>query len=589
MIRWRFLFTRLVVVASIVMLLCLGMGPLTQYVTIAGLQSATGAKADIRRTRVGFFPPSVQFKNVSIADPRDDKEFRDALTAESVQLVIDGDALLRRRWVVDRARVTGLEVGTHRDTSGHLETQPSTKNAGTSQLARWLSAAGNDLADRAESLGQNLQTVQAGKDIRQEWENEYERLLAEVTGLEQRVRDIRDRAQGIDNPLRDWPELERTLEEARAVRETLLALRRTIDELPEQMQTDLARLEQARQADLATLDQFVPGDLEDSKNFGVDLVSGEVRRQLERLRSYVDNSRTLANYTVVAPESIRIRGEDYDFLGDARRPGILIRQCELSGLLRASGKTYTLTGIMENMTPETQRLRQPTTARLKLEGPETVLVDYVRDRRNTSVDRLTLHWPEMRAESIRVSGGDQIDVAIAGGRRELWVQLDTRGGEGAHSDEEYLSGRLVSKQVGVAMRVDLHGTLAQTDFAVAINESLADVDRVEVDAAFEGTWDDLRLRLNTNVGDSFVDAARSAVGQQIASSQKHLSDKINTAHREQMLVLREWMTKQQTEVQNLIAKTDAEIEAMSQKVLAEVGGADKYLGKLRTSFGKSLR
>lgn len=581
MIRWRFLFTRLIVVAAVVMLLCLGMGPLTQFITVRGLEYSTGAKAEIGQTRVGFFPPSIQYKNVSIADPRDDKAFRDAFAAESINLVIDGDSLLRRRWVVDRARITGLEIGSQRTTSGHLERVDPVESDEPSRIGEWLSGAGSDIANRAEAMGRDLQTVQTGDQIRRQWENEYDMLVRRARDLEERVRTIRDSAQGIDNPLRDWPELERTLNEAKLAREELLKVRELMEALPDQMRADLQRLEQARKADLATIDQYVPGNLEDSENFGVDLITSEVRRQLEQLRAYVDNGRTLANYTVVAPETERVRGEDHDFRGVGRRPDILIRQCEVSGLMRASGKTYTLTGIMQNMTPEPERLKDPTRAQLKLEGPETVLVDYIRDRRNTSVDRLTLHWPEMRADAMQLAAGKDVGVQIAGGQREVWVQLDTQG--------EQLKGRMVSKQTGVAMRMDVRGSAANSAAAIAMNESLAGVEQIEIDATFEGTWRDIDLRLNTNLGSVFRDAAQGAIAKQVEVSKAKLAAEVDKAHREQTLVLREWMTKRQTETQGLLASADAAIEEMSQKVLAEVGGADQYLGKLRTAFGKSLR
>lgn len=583
MIRWQFVMTRLIVVVAVLMLMRWGMGPLASYVTVRGLEASTGAKADIGRARVGFFPPRVQYSNVSVADPRDDKEFRDAFTAESIDLIIDGDALLRRRWVVRQARIAGLQIGAQRQTSGRLENVTKVEpEAGPSMISRWISGAGDQIADKAESMGRNLQTVQTGNEIRRQWESKYDGLIRQAKDLERRIRTIRDSARGIDNPLRDWPELERTLNEARLAREELVRVRELMDALPAEMRTDLQRLESARQADLALIDQYVPGDLADSKNFGVDLVTGEVRRQLEQLRGYVDNGRTLANYTVVAPEIERTRGEDYDFLGLNRRPDILISQCEISGVMRASGKTYTVTGVMENMTPRPELLDEPTRAKLKLEGPETLIVDYIRDRRRgDSLDRVTLHWPQMKADPMELSGGKDLAVSIAGGQREVWVQLDTRG--------DRLTGRMVSKQVGVAMRMDVRGKAATSAAAIAMNESLARVNEVEIDAMFEGTWRDMDLKLNTNLGTVFKSAAEGAIAKQIEVSKERLAGEVEKVHREQLLSLREWMTKQQNETQSLMASADSAIEEMSQKVLSQVGDADKYLGKLRTAFGKSLR
>ena len=46
MIRWRFVFTRLLIVIAVLALLRWGMGPVAQYVTVRGLETATGSKVD---------------------------------------------------------------------------------------------------------------------------------------------------------------------------------------------------------------------------------------------------------------------------------------------------------------------------------------------------------------------------------------------------------------------------------------------------------------------------------------------------------------------------------------------------------------
>ncbi|WP_404305720.1 TIGR03545 family protein [Neorhodopirellula lusitana] len=584
MIRWRFILTRLIIVVAILMILRWGLGPMAGFITVTGLESSTGAKAEIGKTQVDLFPPRIHYTDVHIADPRDGKEMRDAFVAESVDLIIDGDALLRRRWVISQGKISGLEIGSQRELSGHYDgvDEPTDTSGAGSMIEKLLANATDGLGDQVESMGENLQTVRTGDEIRRKWKSEYETLVTRARSLEERVRTIRDAAKGIDNPLRDWPELERTLTEARQAREDLLVVRQAMDQLPDQMRADLQRLEQARQADLAMVDQYVPGNLADSKNFGVDLISAEIRKSLAQLRGYLDGGRTLANYTVVAPDAERIRGEDYDFLGRSRRPEMLIRECEVSGLMRADGKAYTLTGVVENMTPQPQLLENPTRARLLLEGPETVQVDYTRDRRDgEQLDRLTLHWPQMKADTMRLGDRKNAGLAISGGQREVWVQLDSRG--------EMVQGRLVSKQVGVNLHLDVEGKAATSSAVMSMNQSLANVDTIEVDAQFQGDWKDMDLDLNTNLGRVFNDAARGVIAQQVASNKAKLTAKVEDVHREQLLELREWMSNQQNEAQSLLAKADQSIEEMSQKVLSEVGDADSYLGKLRTAFGKSLR
>ena len=54
MIRWRFVITRLVVIAVVLMLLRWGLGPVVSYITVRGIESATGAKVEIDQAVESF-------------------------------------------------------------------------------------------------------------------------------------------------------------------------------------------------------------------------------------------------------------------------------------------------------------------------------------------------------------------------------------------------------------------------------------------------------------------------------------------------------------------------------------------------------
>jgi uncharacterized protein (TIGR03545 family) len=357
-------------------------------------------------------------------------------------------------------------------------------------------------------------------------------------------------------------------------------VRQAIDALPEQLQSDLALLDEAKQIDIAKVDRFVPGDLSDTGQFGVDMMAEAVREQIELVRSYLEGGRKLADYTVIAPESIRIRGINHD-LDSTRRPAVLVRRCEISGVMRADGNLYAMTGILENLTPTPEVLAQPTRARLRLEGSETVRVEYVRDRRQqNNVDLLTLHWPQMDAKTVRL-GDDDGGISIEGGERELWVQVRTEG--------DKIAGRLVSKQTGVQMGLSMSAKFADSAAAVSLRDSLAAVDRIEIDANFAGTWKDLDLRLNTNLGQILKRASQDAIDGQIRQSRQQLAAAVEKAHMEQTLALRQWLGSQQSAARSLLASADKSIEEMSQKVLDEVGDADAYLGRLRGAIRGRLK
>ena len=533
MIRWRFVITRLIIVIAVIVLLSWGLGPAAKFITMRALQSVTGAKVEIASTHVGLFPPTVRYQGVAIADPRLDKELRDAVSADTIELTIDGDALLRRRWVARSARVTGLKIGARRQSSGHFDqiaaaAEPASASDAPSMLSRMVALAGGKAAEQMETILSNSETLRQSQQIRQRWENEYERLAQRARNLEKQIRTVRDEARGIDNPLRDLPALERTLAQAREARNDLMTVRQEIDSLPQRFQADLAKLDAAQRVDLERIDRYTPGDLSDADQLGVDVVSKLVRESILTVQGYLDSGRKIANYTVVAPESERIRGRDHN-LDQLNLPDMLVRRCEVGGVLRSGGKTYELTGIVENLTPTPESLVDPTRARLRLEGPEVVRLEYVRDCRNgADLDLLTLHWPQTDARPLRLGGHDAA-IAIAGGQHELWVQI--------RCDGDRLHGRLVSKRTGLNTSLQVDPRMAEIPAVQSLQSSLAAIDRIEIDAGFDGTWDDLDLNLQTNLTHTLARVTRDAMDKQIQASRAQLASRLQDQHRQQSLEL----------------------------------------------------
>lgn len=579
MIRWRFLITRLLVVVVVLLLVSMGLAPVVRYVTVKGLQTATGAKVDIADADVTLFPPSIRYEFVQIADPRDGKEMRDAIRADAIELSLDNAALLRRRWVVESGRIVGLQIGADRKESGHFEANPEEQEAAPQQrgngiLSKMLSGLTNNLEDQATEAVANLETARRAEEIKVRYRQQYEQLIRQAKDLETRVRAFRDSVEGIENPLRDWENLERSMATANEARAEWKSIMAKIDALPEQFKADIAALDDARQADLRRVDQFVPGNLEDSKNFGVDLITASVKSQLEKIQQYCQTGRTLANYTVVAPEGERQRGVDIDLSGGARQPQLLVKRCEVSGLMRDDGNAYTMTGVVENMTNQPELLEQPLRAQLQLEGPQFLKVDYVRDRRNDSdVDLVTLHWPATDVPETSLGKDADAMVFLAGGTREVWVQLRTEG--------DAVSGRFVSKQKGTRIRLEVDSKYASLPATDALRESLAAVDLVEIDAGFSGTWDKYQLQLDTNLDEILRDATRQAVESQLAQSRQRLAAQIDRVHSEQTEKLTQWFAGKQVEALTLSAGTDGLVEALNEKLFGGVDSAEVTLGRLR--------
>ena len=602
MIRWRFVLSRLIIVGVILFLLTQALGPAVDYAARRAIESTVGARVDIGQTTVGLFPPRIQFREVALADPRSDKAMKNLAEASDIEVVIDGRELLARRWVAKSAEVHGLEIGSDRIESGHFETDEVEVNdvdtSDGSFLTRWITGAAEAAGGRAAEIGGDFETVKRGRVIRGQWQIKYDELLATAKELESRLRDIRDRNRDIENPLRDWESFQRTMADVKAARQQWVDIRSRLDQLPVELQADYDSMGEAHRLDLEKIDAYVPGDLAGAESIGVDLVTEAIAEQIQVVRGYIDSGKDIADITVIAPETgDRHRGRDV-VLDRFEHPEFLVRQCSLDGFFRASGKRYRMTGLVDNLASTESLLREPTRARLRLQAepsmsesdpssdasddPEVVRVDYVRDRRGAEpMDVVTLHWPSVNAQDFRLGKGDEATIAVDGGRRELWIRMQIRGDD--------IDGRLVSKQTGVDLRLDVSKQLADTAAVTSLTESLRAIDRVEIDAKFAGTWKSMDVDVQSNLGRSLQLAARQAMREQIDATRAELTQRLAAVQAEETAKLQRWISEHQAGATALLAKTDATIEEMSRNVIDQMGDADAYLGRLNTGLRDLMR
>ncbi len=581
MIRWRYIGIRLVVVLLVLMLLRWSANPVAQYFIVKALQGSAGAKVEVASTDLGLFPPRLLVHGLTIGDAR--KDMRNLFEAESVELMIDGSALLRRRFEIANSQVSGLRVGTHRTTSGALEVVPSEdeedESAGPSMISQWSAQLAGDAEENAKAFADSLATVTESKRIRDFWESEYATLRRQATALEDNVRALKSTARSIDNPLRDLPALQETLRRAEEIKRDLIAVRQRLDTMPTQIRGDMNALEDAKRQDQARVRGYLPENLPDDKlMIGPELLASLVRDQLQQVREYLDSGRSIADVTVSGPTIERARGETLAVGGPAG-PAWLVRRCEVSGFLTANSDEYEMLGVVENITSDHVNRDGPLHARLRLTGPRVVRIDYQRFYDTSPFptqspkDHLKIHWPQLPLPAKKFGDGQDAALVIDGGKMELWVEIEAQ--------DDQISGHLISRQTDTRLALDTKPKLQDTILAQSLNRSLADINAVDVDARFSGTWKKMDLDISTSLSDQLAGGMRMAINESVAATRQRLAEEVDEQYSRQSRELEQWLGEQQADARKLIAKADEAVDTMSKKVVAELGAPDAYIGRLR--------
>lgn len=577
MIRWSYVLPRLIGVGLVLGFLTFGLPPLVRWLTVASLQAMIGAKVDLDRVDVGLFPPRLVYHGMSLANPSGDKSFRDLVSTEAIALHIDGAALLRRRYVVREARISGLQFDTERLESGHLD-PPADEPSEPSWVASWLSghlrSAGEMGKSQLQGWADESHLRRRSDQIRRRWKSEYERLARRAEDLEVGMREVHETAKGIENPLRDLARIDAALTQARGIQQELVAVREKLAGLPNDVQADLDSLEEAKQADLRRARELIPFDLAAVDELGPALVRDTLRNQMDRLRGYLQTGREVSRWTVAEPKIERQRGEWIDLTAGRQQPKLLIARCELSGLVRSGGQTHAFSGVVKNLTSQPELRGEPLRARFRMEGPQVALVEYVRDDSVApAAETWRLHWPDTKAPTVRLGSKDTLDLNVHEGRIEWWVEVRARG--------ERLDGRVVSRRTGTHIELNAPEEFQRTPLYRGIRDTLARIDQVQVEAELSGSWTDPDLRIETNVTELLKSGFRDAAQAQVADARWRLESEIDRVYQEQQGELRNWLASQQVQADRLLAKADAQVQEVSRKVMTETQRGDAYLGRLR--------
>ncbi|QDV69501.1 AsmA family protein [Rosistilla carotiformis] len=572
MIRWRFLLTRVLIIVLVIALMRLALGPAVRYTAVQALQKLTGGRVDIAQTHIDLWPPRIYFEQVHIADPSKEKE--DAVQAELIEVRLQPSALVRRQWVVEKARITGLKINEARTTDGRLAATEPAASSGPSFSGKLAGILEAYAKDSASAFARDLETVKTSEEIRVRWKNEYESLTARAKQLEGAIREVRDGIQGIDNPLRDLPQLQRALQQAEAIRQDLLVVRKAIDDLPLAVQADLERMEQARRADVDRVAQYIPLADGQAADFSPEMFRQVVTTQLDRVRGFLDGSRSVADWTVVSPELERTRGKDINFMLGKLPPNWLVQVAEVSGQIQVDGVKYDLQGVMENVTTQPMLANGPLVGRLKLDGPQIVRVDFQRHTEDQrSWDDVTLHWPQLPINTLAVGESKQTSIRLEPGGVELWVQMTVEG--------EQVDGKLISQMRNTHVSAEIPSNKYNAALVSSLTDSLQNVREVNVEARFGGRWDTMKINVASNLSGLFSSAVKNGVTAQTAATKQQLMGLADNAYRDQVGQLQVWLTQQQTQVRKTLTDVDGSVEEISQKLVKQLGAPDLYLGRLQ--------
>ena len=532
MVRWTYLFPRLIIVALIALAMWVGSDPLIKSVIVHNLQNMTGAKIEIGQLRCSLPNQKIFVKDVAFADPR--YPMKNLFQAEMAYVDLSQDRLLRREIVIEEGQASGVRFGAARTDPGILEGSPilaPEENLWKPKTFEPVEKIGLRWVDRlppddTEVITLNqLELVQTIQTTDQFWQEQLQARENEIAEIRKTTAQFIALAKThLDNPLRPTfvdsdSKLDWITEHTKAVQNQLFDLQRSTE-------THRESLQLAHSRDFQRLKQSGKVTSFDSDSASELLLTKAQEDYVAEVIGWFHWFQS----SIPAPVSFQAkhqRGSDLPLAGIKYGPDFLIRAIDLEGEGRFASRHFEFAGTAKDLTPTPGRHDLPATFELHAQGNQHLIMSCTLDRRNDQeIDKLTIICPDLELDGRMLGEENSMLVTLGPASRiQSDIQIQTINGQ--------LTGELVFRHSNVSLHVDkLHDLAGGADTALRMNQGLAAVDQFQTRVTLSGTVEDYEYEFQSDLGSRFANAVNALLlekGDHLITQQKQALDKMLSA------------------------------------------------------------
>lgn len=576
MIRWSFLLPRLVLAAAALVALHFGLGPVARWALIQGGQAALGGKIEIGRARVDLAGGRVAIDRLQVSNPR--SPLRNLVEFEEGEFLLDRQALLRRRLVIDQGTVRGLLFDGQRAESGALPEGAGQDGGSWSQAG--LEAAGrqwlDQLADRLDTtLQDELETVRLSKQLMVRWPAEYEQIERKLHGCQSRAEGLR---RVVEQPPRGNV-LEQTefyreqLIEAETLRRQLVEIRGELTRLWKQADQDRIALDAARRRDAEHLRQKLQLENLDPESLSVYLLGEESGRLVSQTIRWVQSGRSWLNAAGEAPEMNHGlgRGMFVNLTDGPLPPDLLIRRLDIAGRFRHEGGLVPFHGTARGVTHQPRRHDEPLVVEVALDGESPGSLSLVVEQgANPPRSRMLLQYPRIPRPGQRWGDAGRLEVGVAPGVAELGVELQLIGNR--------IEGRIVCRQPSVELTPRVAERFGGAALARPLQTAAREIKNLELVIPLRGELSRPRWSLESNVGAQLAAGFNGAIRQELANRATQLTRQADRVI-QQELARCETVFGRQAELQQWLRFNERQVDEFKQWAIRRSGAPAELLGR----------
>jgi uncharacterized protein (TIGR03545 family) len=558
----------LVILALALGFLWFGLDPLLRWGLVSLGQAVTGAKVEIGRLRTSVWRTEISLSDVQVADPASPME--NLFEARQVKLGLEGNSLLRRKFIVREGIVSGLRLGTPRATSGALEKQPrEPERKGPSLLEKqlaefaqaWLESLAARLQQEVRDEVQRLQSVQLAREMVRRWPIEYDRMEGRIDALRARVDELRRLAQGGGRDLlQNLEAMRKAAADVEGIQHEIGQFHSEIDRLRQQAVRDKEAIAAAEKQDAQTIRQRFRLENLNGENLSEFLLGDQWGERLWTAVRWIEWGRKHLPSTGKSLAPVRSRGVDVVFRETPKQPDFLIRHLAIDGEGTVNRQPFQFVGTAEGLTNQPAVYGEPAVLNLEVHGAATMTIAALLDHTGqTPHERLSVECPDLHQPQRVLGRPDRLALSVSPGKAKLRMDLELQG--------DALAGKVHWQQEPVELTPVLPDRYGGPRLAGELKEGLRQIRLIEVAVDLGGTLQKPQCKLRSDLGRQFAEALNSVVQRELESRQAQLAALL------------------QETVEAELARFQQTVSAKEQAVLAKLQQSGADLNQLQQLVG----
>lgn len=541
----------------------------TKALVVAG-QEATGAKVEINSSKLTLSPFGIALKGIEVADA--DDPMTNIFEADSVVVALDIALLLEKKIVVETVQITGLELGTQRDSSGELKKKKRSDSSsdkdgedgevGTLGIRDSLEEVKlEDMLDK-EPLAIEVEQQKIQDSIKEKekaykalldkthYSTQFEEIKAGVTGITSLKVDSLEDIQNVEKVIESFNSTQKKID---ALKATILGQKKQLDADISSLKRDILALKSVGESDydrlLSTLD--IGGWSQG--NVSQTLLNSTLKSRIEKFVAIWERVSRL--FPEKKDEKPVIEGITVEFPTPHNPvPSLWIKEIRLTGVFQGTA----LVGVIKDITSEQGILGRPTSyifnsSQGQADSFEFSLSGTSDFRQDPDTHRVSFTYNKVPLPKTLLTQMGGKNIVLESGVSNSKGDILVSGSK--------LKGRVVTLAETLEFSPKTKTKRARDLGAIMVNV-LQDVSKAKVVTSLSGSLLVPGITIDSDIDDILSKATKKAADEQVAEYKKELKRQVDAEVNKAKAQLQKELTSSMGGFGKLISKDTTQITSL---------------------------